>query len=136
MFKEIREQLAIDLKTEFPAIEKIDKYRGEFSDDKNSVVADPVCFLKVERAEPIVRSSRNQILKFGLSFKIFVGANTKHNNDALDLSEQMIIFLSNANLTVNVNSIDHNFLITVPGTLEFFEYTAGYEVYFFDIQIK
>lgn len=132
MLKEIRDQLIADIKSAL-SITHTDKYRGELEEGSEWNPSSESIFVQVVSYRPKVKANDNRVLKSSAVIKIYAGANTKHDKDALDLIESLINLLAGSTLTVGGN--DYKISITDEG-MDLILYEKGFEGYAFMILVQ
>jgi hypothetical protein len=135
LLTEILNTLISDLKTEFTDLEKVDKYRGEFNEDTDWNPTSTACFLQVVSYKPLVKHA-DSTFKPLTAIRIYAGANTKHNQDALAIAEDVINYLNSSILSVTIGEATKQFHVYLGDEgMDFINYIKGFEAYTFLITV-
>lgn len=133
MLKEIRDQLIGDIKTALPTLNKIDRYRGELEEGSEWNPDSEAVFVQVIGYKPRLKAADGTILKKTVVVRIYAGANTRHDKDALDIVEPLIDLFAGSNFEVDGNN--HKIMVSDEG-MELMLYEKGFEGYAFNIFIQ
>ncbi len=131
MLKEIRDQLIIDTKVQFPTYDKVDKYRGEFEEGSDWNPGKVNVFFQVTGDRKKVSTSAGEIIKRITTVRVFCGTEYFHDVDGLTVVEELINFYSGATLSID----NKKYHLTVEEGMSLVYVERRFEGYAFNLLI-
>lgn len=132
MLKEIRDQLIIDTRIQFPEYDKVDKYRGEFEEGSEWNPGKVNVFFQVTGNRKKVSTAAGEVIKKIITVRVFAGAEYYHDVDGLSVVESLMDFYSGSSLSID--SVKYSMTIEQGMDLVYVE--RKFEGYAFNLLIS